>query len=605
MGTPEAAVASYEFFSRLARIINSGQARSIIVSGNVNDLFFDGDSYVPLVPFLLRKTGVNGLTQVVYELNGPVRVNESDRKKLREAWAAWKTGVDVNSLAIKDMGPESSKIDLRRREFDQYLRDAIGNATQALEFLRQLAICSRAALRENLLIFIEAADMLLPAGDGNIARMNDAQLRRVAIVTDWFSDPEFFSGKDTVCLVSESRSQIHPRVARLPQVLSVDVPAPDTACRKHFLEWNSEQPASAAIPVPEEDASSEHTKESENYQELGEATAGLSIHAVRQLTLASAYHRRPISREDVIQQVEQFIQTQLGEDVVEFKKPSHTLKDVVGATRLKEFLHKYMLPRLKLPDDRALPGAAVAGPIGGGKTFIFEALAAELDMPVLVLKSIRSQWFGQTDVIFERLKRVLEALEKVVIFVDEADTQFGGVGAGAHETERRLTGKIQGMMSDPRLRGKVIWLLMTARIHLLSPDIRRPGRVGDLIVPVLDPTDQDRKDFIQWMLKPAGEVGQGLVEWLDSEGLPGEFSAAGFAALRSQIKAIPPQSEFELKESIADFIQPAIGPTRRYQTLQALVNCTRRSLLPDPSTTDEQRAQWEAEIRQLEMQGIS
>ncbi len=40
-------------------------------------------------------------------------------------------------------------------------------------------------------------------------------------------------------------------------------------------------------------------------------------------------------------------------------------------------------------------------------------------MPVLVLKNIRSQWFGQTDVIFERLRRVLEALEKVVIFVDE------------------------------------------------------------------------------------------------------------------------------------------------------------------------------------------
>ncbi len=57
-----------------------------------------------------------------------------------------------------------------------------------------------------------------------------------------------------------------------------------------------------------------------------------------------------------------------------------------------------------------------------------------------MLKNIRSQWFGQTDVIFERLRRVLEALEKVVIFVDEADTQFGGVGEGAHETERRLTG---------------------------------------------------------------------------------------------------------------------------------------------------------------------
>ena len=47
--------------------------------------------------------------------------------------------------------------------------------------------------------------------------------------------------------------------------------------------------------------------------------------------------------------------------------------------------------------------------------------------------------------------------------------------------------KIQAMMSDPALKGRVFWLLMTARIHLLSPDLRRPGRAGDLIIPVLDP----------------------------------------------------------------------------------------------------------------------
>ncbi|HBE70641.1 MAG TPA: hypothetical protein DDW52_21055 [Planctomycetaceae bacterium] len=595
---------SYDFFSQFARIVNSGQARSIIISGNVNDLFFDGQGYEPLVPFLLNKTQVGGLIQVVYELNGPVRISDGDRAKLREAWAAWKTGVDLNSLAIKDMTAESSKIDLRRREFDQYLRDAIGNATQALEFLRQLTICSRAALRENLLIFVEAADMLLPAGDGNIARMNDAQLRRVAIVTDWFSDPEFFAGKDSVCLVTESRSQIHPRVARLPQVLSVSAPSPDTATRHHFLHWHgSHSEVSSEIPIDDVEDQGE-APEPDQTQVLAEATAGLSIHALRQLLLAAAYNNKPVCRGDVVKQVEYFIQTQLGEDVVEFKKPEHSLESVIGAKRLKDFLNKYMLPRLKLPDDRALPGAAVAGPIGGGKTFIFEAVAAELDMPVLVLKSIRSQWFGQTDVIFERLKRVLTALEKVVIFVDEADTQFGGVGEGAHETERRLTGKIQGMMSDPALRGKVIWLLMTARIHLLSPDIRRPGRVGDLIIPVLDPTGEDRREFINWMLGPAGAAGEGLVDWLDEEGLPPEFSAAGFAALRSELKAIPPQSEMDLKSTIDDFIQPAIGLTRRYQTLQALVNCTRKSLLPDPQVTEEARAQWDAEIRLLEAQGI-
>lgn len=604
MPTVTAPAPTYPSFGQLASIINSGQARSIVVSGNINDLYFDGQSYVPLVSYLLTKTNVNGLIQVVYELNGPIRISEEHRNKLREAWAAWRTGVDLTSLPLKDLTNESSKIELRRKEFDQYLKDAIGNSSQALEFLRQLTICSRTTLRENLLILIEAADMLLPSGDGDIARMNDAQLRRVSIVTDWFIDPAFFAGKDTVLMMAESRSLIHPRVSRLPQVISVDFPSPDTATRRHFQQWHANQPAAASIPVQGETQSNQTPEQAAGVDSLAEATAGLSLHAMRQLLLAADYYRRPVSREDVVRQVEQFIQAQLGEDVVEFKKPQHTLKDVVGFTNLKKFLTEYMMPRIRLPDDRALPGAAVAGAIGGGKTFIFEALAAELDMPVLVLKSIRSQWFGQTDVIFERLRRVLQALEKVVIFVDEADTQFGGVGEGTHETERRLTGKIQGMMSDPVLRGRVIWLLMTARIHLLSPDIRRPGRVGDLIIPILDPTGEDRVEFIRWMLKPAGEVGKNLVEWMNDPGLPPDFSAAGFAALRSQIKAIPPKTEDELKHIVRDFIQPAIGQTRRYQTLQALVNCTRRSLLPDPNVTDEQRALWEREISLLEAQGI-
>lgn len=588
---------AYKFFGQLARMINAGQSRSIVLSGNIYDLYFDGQQYVPIVPFLTTKTRVAGILQVVYELNGPIRISDEDRSKLRNAWAAWKTGTRPDNLPIKEVVGDGSQIELRRREFDQYIRDAIGNATQALEFLRQLTICSRSVLSENLLILIEGADMLLPAGDGDVSRLNDTQQRRIAIVTDWFGDPAFFTGRDTVCLIAESRSLIHPRVSRLPQVLSVEIPAPDTEVRKHFIQWTENSLGKAANA-----ANSSNSTGSNDW--MAPATAGLSLHALRQLLVGASYSGQQVQKNDVFAQVEQFIQAQLGEDVIEFKKPEHSLEQVMGFRKLKEFLKEYFIPRLRLPDDRALPGAAVAGPIGSGKTFIFEAVAAELDMPVMVLKNIRSQWFGQTDVIFERLRRVLEALEKVVIFVDEADTQFGGVGEGAHETERRLTGKIQAMMSDPRLRGRVIWLLMTARIHLLSPDIRRPGRVGDLIIPILDPDGEDRREFIDWMIKPTGLSTPEMVDWLDKEGLEKDFSSAAYAALRSQLKASPPKDKAALEFVIKDFITPAIGPTRRYQTLQALVNCTRRSLLPDPSVTDEERAQWEQEIRQLELQGI-
>ncbi|HUG71187.1 MAG TPA: AAA family ATPase [Pirellulaceae bacterium] len=586
---------NYEFFTRFARILNSGQSRSVVLCGNIYDLFWDGESYVPLIPFVCKKAKAGGVIQLVFELNGPIRMSPEDYRELADAWIRWKSGVDADTLTIRDMSRKDSLAEPLRVEFDRYVRDAIGNSTQALEFLRQLTICSRAVLRANLLIIIEAADMLLPAGNGDISALNDRQMRRISIVQDWFGDPAFVSGDDSVCLVAESRSLIHPRIAKLPQVLSVDVPSPTTADRKQyidrFIETSDRQPALWA-----------------SSQELAEFCAGLSNHAIRQLLAGSAYAGEPLTPNQVVGKVEEFIQGQLGDDVIEFSKPEHRLENVVGFSQLKEFLRRELIPRFKAKGEQALPGAAVAGPIGGGKTFIFEAVAAEIDVPVLVLKSIRSQWFGQTDVIFERLRRVLEALEKVIIFVDEADTQFGRLDASAHETERRLTGKIQAMMSDPRLRGKVIWLLMTARIHLLSPDIRRPGRVGDLIIPVLDPRGEDRRDFIKWVLKAtplSAEDHQALTEQLDDIVLAPDYSAAAYAALRSQLKAEQPTDHDAVLNIVRDIIPPAIGQTRRYQTLQALVNCTRRSLLPDADITNATREDWERELRELERQGMA
>lgn len=584
--------ADYTFYSRLARILNSGQARSLILSGQIYDLFYDGTDYVPLVGFLAGKSKTTGLVRVVYELNGPIRVLD-EPERVRQAWVEWKTGLDPDTLLLQGLrarGP--SRGEQVGAEFDQLLLDAIGNPTLALEMLRQMTVCSRSGrLERNLLVFIEAADMLLPAGNGDVAGLGDRQLHRIAIVQDWLSDPAFMSGGDSVCLIAESRSLIHPRVSRLPQVLSVEIPTPDAERRLHFIgeamERQRPQPKLWGTP-----------------HDLARLTAGLSIHALRQLLVGGAYGDSPVSPGDVVGKVEEFIQGQLGEDVVEFKRPTHTLADVVGFTRLKTFLRGELIPRLKASGDKALAGAAVAGPIGGGKTFIFEAVAAELDVPVLVLKSIRSQWFGQTDVIFERLRRALEALDKVLIFVDEADTQFGGVGAETHETERRLTGKIQAMMSDPALRGRVAWLLMTARIHRLSPDLRRPGRVGDLIIPVLDPEGEDRKAFVAWVLKPVlGPAPEEAVERLDA--LAADYSAAQFASLRSHLKAVGPATLDEVLAIARDHIPPAIGPTRRYQTLQALVNCTRRSLLPNPDVTEAEREAWQAELARLEAAGVS
>ncbi len=609
----------YAFVKEAGRIINSGQARALCLTGNIMDLFYSqcegGEGgYVSLIELLVDKWAVGGTIVVVYELNGPIRFrSKSDLQKMRDAWGRLHKDKDQISIDLALARTQKRLAEVQEsagQTFDSNLKKAAANPTYALEFLRQMCLCSRHArdgvpfLWEDLLILVEGSDFLIP--EGEIGHLSDVDRQRVAICRDWLSDPGFMDAGDSVVFLAESKSLLNGKVAQLPQLLEVEVGSPGLEERQHIIRWfNKQLPADGKINLWD------------SQETLARMTAGLSTHALFQLLRFNAHTKDRLQPQDVVDKVETFIKDQLGEDVVEFKKPEHSLKDVVGFARLKDFMRKEFIPRIQSTGKAALSGAAIGGPIGSGKSFLLEAVAGELGMVVLVLKNIRSKWFGGTDVLFERLRRIILALDKSLVFVDEADTQFGGVGDEVHPTERRLTGKIQAMMSDPALKGKASWLLITARIHLLSPDIRRPGRAGSLIIPVLDPEGEDLNDFMSWMIRPVFEKSESCptvakaVELLKPDTLG--YYAAAFSEVRSDLVAV---AEFrkkdsltieEIQEVIHDRIPPAVEKMRRYQKLQALLNCTRLSLLPetmDRPGLEVQRENWRREILALEAEGI-
>lgn len=540
------------FIEEISKIHKSGSFRTIVLNGNVYDLFDRNENdYCPLIPYLQNR--LTDSIIITYELNGPIRI--SDKKTLKGNWAEWRLNnfINVNSKT------NSVSIDKFSQEFEDNLNDSIGNPTCALEFLRQISLMSRNCSNIKPIVFlIEAADMILPSGNGDIASLNDKQLHRISIIHDWVLEPSFINGFSTLILISESKSLIHPKIAKLPVITSIEIPVPSMEDRKKMITFG----------------------DITNSQELAELSASLSLYSIYQMLKG-----KNLTKENILKEVESNIKNQLGDDVIEFKRPKHTLNDCIGNNKLKKFIKDYLIPRFQ--SKNPISGAAVAGPIGSGKTFIFEAMAGELGIPVIVLKNIRSQWYGQTDVIFERLKRSLTSLDKVLIFVDEADTQFGSVGNDAHETERRLTGKIQAMMSDTSLKGKVFWLLMTARIHLLSPDIRRPGRAGDLIIPVFDPIDSDLKDFVSWMLKNIVveniKIDEDFIcEIKDYLFSNGKNSAAFISTLKENLEFIGSFKSLDaLKKEIDELQESNIQDTRKFQTYQAILNTTRSSLLPN------------------------
>ncbi|MBN1674737.1 MAG: AAA family ATPase [Kiritimatiellae bacterium] len=609
---------AYAFLTDAGRIINSGQSRSLILTGNITDLFYssseESGEYVPLVELLVNRWSVKGSLLVIYELNGPIRfLDKADARKMKDAWG--KLHKDENQRAIDLALARTRKRIAELKQdplysFDECLKKAKGSPTYALELLRQMCLCSRLSrdgvpfLWEDLVIIIEGADFLIP--EGEIGRLSDVDRQRVGICRDWFADPGFVNGRDTVVLLAESMSLLNSKITRMPQVLDVEVTAPDQEHRVHLIRWfNRQLPAEKKLKLWD------------SQETLARMTAGLSSHALLQLLRHAAHADARLTPADVIAKVEVYIQDQLGEDVVEFKKPEHTLEDVVGFRNLKQFMKREFIPRIRSTGKSALPGAVVGGPIGAGKSFLLEAVAGELGVVVLVLRNIRSKWFGGTDVLFERLRRIIRALDKSLIFVDEADTQFGPVAEGTHATERRLTGKIQAMMSDTALRGRTSWLLITARIHLLSPDIRRPGRAGSLVLPVLDPHGEDRDDFIAWMIRPVFKKDESCASVKEAvrrlaprvEG----YYAAAFAELRSDLVAAAELRKSggltaaEIEVVVEDHIPPAVEATRRYQELQALVNCTRLSLLPGATKRTEieaKRNEWRRQILALEAEGV-
>lgn len=573
-----------DFLTQLGKIINTGQSRSVVLHGNIHDLFQDGKSWVPLVDLLKTKCRVDrtenqkGITQVIYQTNRPIEIIDvSNNSEIEQLW----------ERHYNDGKKLRSRLD-----------ETLNNPTYAMELLRQITELVRLKkAKNNLLIIIESAEMLFPQTP--ISQMSIQDRKRLSIMQDWFKNPDFVNGHDTVVLISESLGGIHERISRLPQVLSVDIPLPDTLTRYQFiLSHPASEAYKAADPTPhvvgDPSTGSRHTCTLADT--LSEQTSGLSIHAVNQLLRSGDY-----SLENVTNKVGEYMISQLGEGVVEFKRPTHTLNDVIGFSRVKKFMQDELIPGFMRDGKDCIAGALVGGPIGSGKTFICEAVASELGVPVIVLKNIRSKWYGETDETFERLRRLVETFHKIVIFVDEADTQFGGVDS-EQDVERRLTGKIQAMMSDPSLRGRVVWFLMTARVHKLSADIRRPGRM-DLIIPILDPEDdEDREEFINWTF------GEEIVKQdthsklkLCTEGI----SSGSYAMIRSMVRTKGCGTLEEVLRVVEDIADPDIKDTRRYQTLQAMMNCTRKSLVVPKITLYEScRTVWREELAKLEAKGI-
>ncbi len=141
-----------------------------------------------------------------------------------------------------------------------------------------------------------------------------------------------------------------------------------------------------------------------------------------------------------------------------------------------------------------------------------ECLAGEAGVPVVKLKNFRDKWVGSTEGNLEKIFRLLQALGRCYVFIDEADQAIGRRDSGGSDSG--ISGRIYSMLAEEMgsstRRGKLIWILASSRPDLIEVDLKRPGRV-DVKIPLFPTTDaRESFDLLRMLCRrrqvPLGEA---------------------------------------------------------------------------------------------------
>jgi SpoVK/Ycf46/Vps4 family AAA+-type ATPase len=232
-------------------------------------------------------------------------------------------------------------------------------------------------------------------------------------------------------------------------------------------------------------------------------------------------------------------------------------------------------------------GYLLCGPVGTGKTFIAQCTAGAIGAPCVVLKNFRSKYVGETEGNLERVLSVLRAMGPVMVIVDEADAALGDRDQeGDSGTSSRVFGMIASQMGDTRYRGRILWMLLTARPDLIPIDLKRQGR-AEVHIPLFYPHEEaELRELFVAMAKKLGSSldpahvppipNVGKLSGADVEGIVGRAWRISLLAGASSV------TREALAEVLEQFLPSTQGLEKELQEVAAILECTDRVfLLPE------------------------
>jgi hypothetical protein len=319
----------------------------------------------------------------------------------------------------------------------------------------------------NVAVILRGVDHIVPADGAGFEHGSITSLLRA-----WSSDSPFCDLPFVSLLIADNLNDVEPLIASTAQAVRTRVPLPDAPVLEQALAILRKQSPKAFAA----DA---------NLPQIAGMLAGVTVSSLDSLTRLRHHENQPLADADLAKLKKELVERDSA-GLVEFIEPKRTLEDYHGQEALKAWLRQD-IALWRAGDLKALPmGYLLCGPVGTGKTFLVECLAGEAGVPVVKLKNFRDRWVGSSEGNLEKIFRLIRALGRCMVFIDEADQTLGKRESGGSDSG--LSGRIYSMiaqeMSDSGNRGRVLWLLASSRPDLIEVDLKRPGRI-DVKVPLL------------------------------------------------------------------------------------------------------------------------
>jgi hypothetical protein len=294
---------------------------------------------------------------------------------------------------------------------------------------------------------------------------------------------------------------------------------------------------------------------------------------------------RSVTRADFNAVREATLSALVGELLVVRKPSGLTFDDISGMNALRRFVNSVAAAVKAGKHGLAPGGILLQGPPGTGKTFVVDAIAATFGYTILEWRNMKSMWLGQSEANMDGALQAIEAMNPVVVLIDEADQILSGRQegrAGDGGTGGYMFGRLLNFMGDGRLKGRVIWVLCSNRPDLIDPALA--DRIG-CCVPLLRPVKGAIPYILMSLAKQLNVTldipEPGLIEIVD--GLPRQVSIrklkdlVGLAALHSDKDCIGGDA---LGAALSDVLFNEDQMKIDYWTLLAVRMATYASLLP-------------------------